>query len=555
MHEVLADAFVDAGTTTVFCLMGDGTKRWLVDMAERGVRLVHTRHEGAACTMADGFARASGTVGVCAVTYGPGVTQLSTALQVAAKHGTPMVVLAADVASAARGSGGHLDVDERAVLHAAGAVVIEVRDPHRAADQVAEAFTAAVVSGGPVAVLVAVDLQDQLVDEAAAPAGNGRHTTEPAFRRLRHRPMAIPDDDSVAAAVDLLRRSHRPLVLAGAGAVAADARTSLLALADRLGAPVATTFGAKGWLDDAPHHLGLAGGLALDATRSLLRTADAVVLVGASLNDHTTDHGRLFASASLVRIDHRPAALARPWPRPAVGLLGDAAAACARLVAAWPPRCDTDPPARWWSPAAADRTADARLVQLDRHPVTVEPGTVDPRRLLLALDRLLPDDADLVIGGGHFMAFAAQYLTNRSGRRRFHLVFDFMCTGQAVPAAIGAAVARPERPVVAIEGDASFLMHVQELETAARSGIGLLVVVLNDGALGAEYHALAAAGCDPTHAVVPTPDLGGVARSLGGVGRRLDAVDQVADVVRWFDPRNGPHVVDCAVSRQVVGPL
>lgn len=541
LHEVLADAFVAAGTTCVFGLMGDGNKRWLVDMAERGVTLVHARHEGASCAMADGFARASGTVGVCAVTYGPGATQLSTSLQVAAKHGTPLVVFAADVERAMLGSGGHLDVDERAVLGAAGAEVIEVRQPERAASQVATAFHIAATAGKPVAVLVAVDLQDELVVPMV-------ETVDQASS-VPKRALSTPDDTSLAQAAALLAEAHRPVVLAGAGAAAAGARGAVIDLADCLGAAITTTFGAKGWLDDHPRHVGLAGGFALPETYSVVAAADAVVAVGASLNDHTTDRGRLFATTPLVRIDCDPTVLAhRPHPPSQVGLCGDAGTSCSALAARYRelrrPR-----PARWWT--ALD---DPRLAALDRHRVEVAPGTVDPRRLLLEVDRVLPEDAVVVIGGGHFMGFAAQFLTNRCGRRRFHLVFDFMCTGQAVPAAIGAAVACPDRLVVAVEGDASFLMHVQELETAARSGVGLLVLVLNDQALGAEYHSLAAAGCDPRHALAPTPDLGAVATALGGSGRRLDNLDDVDGILRWYVPGRGPYVVDCAVSRRVVGP-
>jgi thiamine pyrophosphate-dependent acetolactate synthase large subunit-like protein len=198
---------------------------------------------------------------------------------------------------------------------------------------------------------------------------------------------------------------------------------------------------------------------------------------------------------------------------------------------------------------------DPRLRQIADRAVPVEPGRLDPRRLMMTLDGALPDDAVVVVGGGHCMAFAAQFLHNRSGRRSFHMVFDFMTTGQAVPAAIGAAVACPGRMVVAVEGDASVLMHVQELETAARSGIALLVVVVNDGALGAEYHKLAALGVDPSEALAPTPDLGEVARPLGGRGRQVSDLAGVADLPTSFEPDQGPYMADCAVSLAVVGPL
>lgn len=546
MHRVLARAFHAQGVRDVFCLMGDGNKHWLLDMAELpGVRLVHTRHEGAALAMADGYARARaggpGGVGVCAVTYGPGVTQLCTSLMVATKHRTPIVVFAADVETWMRDSGGHLDVDERAILESSGALVREVRDPDRAAEVVRLAFHDARTLGRVVAVLASVDVQERLVADEEIPP-----PIPAAAARL------APDPEALAQALQVLRAAERPVVLAGRGAVDAGAREAVDALAHRLGAVLATTFLAKGWCDDHPRSVGLAGGFATAQARDVLGRADVVVAVGASLNDHTTDHGGLFPHARVVQIDVLPHALIRNRAPADVYVRADAASALDALVRGLE---EGGGPAGTW-PGLGTRalTEDPREVELRESPVDVEPGRLDPRHLLMALDRHLPDDALVVVGGGHFMAFATRFLTNPGGRR-FEMVFDFMTTGQAVPEAVGAAVAAGDRLVVAVEGDASFLMHVQELETAARATIPLLVLVMNDAALGAEYHKLRSLGLDPSQALAEPPDLGRVAAALGGRGRRLTSLDQVPEIMSWFDPMRGPHVVDCAISRKVVGPV
>lgn len=585
VHEALADAFVAEHVETVFCLMGDGNKRWLVDMAARGVRLVHARHEGAALAMADGYARSSEQVGVCAVTYGPGVSQLSTSLLVATKHGTPLVVFAADVEAGARDGGGHLDVDARALLQAAGARVRRVRVADSAPADVHAAFVTARMTRRPVALLVPVDLQEQVL---AIDASSGtRNLTAHALTGARaSASRSVADAASLQQAAQVLVQAQRVVVLAGQGAVLGEARSQVDALANRLGAVVATTFGAKGWLDDHPRFVGVAGGFALHGTRALLQHADCVVAVGASLNEHTTDHGRLFPTSRIVLIDIRADAGSTASVTVDVVLRGDTAPTVAALVdtladgtatetadgtatgatrhlASTPlPSADrkglgapsTISPA-WSAIFDAYTSTDPRLAEIADHAVPIAQGQLDPRRLMMTLDDALPDDAVVVVGGGHCMAFAAQYLQNRSGRRSFHMVFDFMTTGQAVPAAIGAAVACPGRMVVAIEGDASVLMHIQELETAARSGIGLLIVVVNDGALGAEYHKLAALGVDPSEAVAPTPDLGAVARAFGGRGRQVSDLASVADLPAWFTSGRGPHLADCAVSLSVIGPL
>ena len=158
-----------------------------------------------------------------------------------------------------------------------------------------------------------------------------------------------------------------------------------------------------------------------------------------------------------------------------------------------------------------------------------------------------------MVGGGHFMGFVAQYLTN-TGQRSFEMVFDFMTTGQAVPAAIGAALADPRRTVCAFEGDASFMMHVQEIDTAARYAAALLIFVVNDQVLGAEYHKLRAHGLDPSEALVPMPDVVRLVEALGGRSIRIERPEDIREVMDWYDPARGPHVVDCPVSRSVVGP-
>ena len=549
VHRVLARAFASEGVDTVFALMGDGNKMWLSDLeSDLGVRVVHCRHEGAALAMADGYSRATGRVGVCAVTYGPGVSQLSTSLLVAAKHGTPLVVFAAGIDGSLRDTGAHLDVDDRRLLEAAGAKVWELRDPLSASRVVHRAFYDARTGGRPVAVLAPVDVQESSLDgDPGRCAGPLPVTTA--------RP--VPADEHLRAAALVMAASHRPLVIAGRGAVLSGARREVTALADRLGALVATSFGAKGWLDDHPRSLGVAGGFALDGARDLMRRADCVVAVGAALNDHTTDHGRLFPEAAVVQLDLRAGPPAAGAATASHYLPGDAAATLARLGRMWDAGLLADPaagPGGWPSSDLPPAGHDFRRSQIDANPVRIVDGRMDPRLLMMELDRLLPPDCLVVVGGGHFMAFAAQYLGN-PGTRRFEMVFDFMTTGQAVPASIGAAAGEPERLVVAVEGDASFLMHVQEIETAARSGISPLIIVVDDGALGAEYHKLRLAGRDPAPAVAAPPDLGLVARALGGAGRRVAELSELDDLMGWYDPSRGPHVVDCLVSRDVVGPL
>jgi len=550
-YELLAEAFVAEGVSVIFAIIGYGNRHFLGEVAKKGIRVVTARHEGAALAMADGYARAGAGVGVVSVHYGPGVTQLPTSMMVASKHGTPVVAFAAGLSRDVRHRGGPLDLDERGLLEASGALVVELVRPEQAFETVQRAFQEARERSTPVALLAPIDLQEATVDHAPQPPPAVGLATGDQASRAGAAPVAVPAQESLRQAAALLQHAKRPVVLAGRGARSPQAKALALDVADRLGALVATTFGAKGLFDGHPRSLGTAGGFSLPADRQLLEQADCVLAVGAGLNAWTTDKGKLFRAATVIHVDHDAAAFGRASVLPQLRLLGDATSALSCLSQL----LRESGPAAGWPRAVLDDLAgtDARESAIANERFTVEAGTVDPRQFMLEFDAALPDNAAVVVGGGHFMGFALQYLKN-SPARLFELVFDFMTTGQALPSAVGAAIACPDRPVVAIEGDASVLMHIQELETAARSGVSLLVLVLNDGALGAEYHGLVADGMPGDVALASTPALADVAVALGGAGMTVTSQDQVNEIMTWYEPKRGPHLVDVRISRNVLGP-
>jgi acetolactate synthase I/II/III large subunit len=566
-YELLADAFVAEGVSVIFAIIGYGNRHFLAEAANRGIRVVTARHDGAALTMADGYSRAGSDVGVASVHYGPGVTQLPTSLMVASKHGTPVVAFAAGLSRDERYRGGPLDLDERSLLEASGARVVELVRTEQAVETVHRAFQEAREYSTPVALLAPIDLQEATVADAPEPpsadlqkATAADAPESPRAAQLRvgdHapqayvKPIAVPAQESLHQAVALLRQADRPLVLAGHGALDPEARALALDIADRTGALLATSFGAKGLFDWDPRSLGTSGSFSLPTDHQLLEQADCVLAVGVALNHWTTDRGRLYGAATVIHIDDDPTAFGMARVTPQLRLLGDATSTLSclsRLLA-------ESGPSAGWSQAVRDSLAgaDARKSAIANKQFTVEAGTVDPRQFMLEMDRHLPEDAVVIVGGGHFMAFAMQYLRNPSARS-FELVCDFMCIGQGIPAGVGAAVAAPDRPVVVIEGDASALMHIQELETAARSGIPLLVLVLNDAALGAEYHGLVGDGMRGDVALASTPALADVAAALGGAGMTVTSPEQASDIMTWYEPKRGPHLVDVRISRNVIGP-
>lgn len=543
VYEAMADAFVRQGTTIVFALMGDGNKLWLHHISRRPeVDTIHVRHEGAALAMADGHARTSGFVGICSVTYATGVTQLATSLGVAAKARTPIVIMAADTPTLEGGMGGHRDIDTRALVRATGALVHEVRQAHTAVDDVHIAFHRARAEMLPVVLLCRADIL-----EAALPTVADAHP-DPG-RQWRQGEGVRPDPHALARAADLISLSDRCVVLLGRGAKHSSAEEAARALADACGAVVATTLPAKGLLDGYPYSVGIAGTYSLPMARQLLSQSDCVIALGASLNSHTLAHGGLFGDSTFIQVDTTGHALMAEGRVADCYLHGDASATAAALAEV------VKPSRRWQDDGLLARlSTDQRRLEMEAQPARVPTGTLDPRELMLRLDGYLPKTGVFIVGAGHFTSFPVMYLSNPQ-RRDFHTILDFATIGQALPTAIGASHSGSDEPVIAFEGDASIMMHIQEMETAARYGVPLLLFVMNDGLLGAEYHKLRELGLSPSDVELPTADLVDLACTFGWRARRLTALDDVATVVKWFDPDLGPHLVDCSIARTVVGPM
>jgi thiamine pyrophosphate-dependent acetolactate synthase large subunit-like protein len=299
--EAVAGALVDLGADRVFGVIGSGNYVVTTTMDARGARFVAARHESAAVCMADGYARASGRVGVASVHQGPGLTNALTGLAEAAKSRTPLLLLAADTPSAAVHS--NFRVDQAAACAAVGAAVERVHTPHSALQDAQRAWRRARDHRRTVVLLLPLDVQAAEV-QPAAPTAAGTLPRPPA-----------PAIAVIAEAADLIQRSRRPAVLAGRGAVGGDARERLVALADAIGAVLATSAVANGLFAGHPYDLGISGSFASPTAAELLASADLVLGFGASLNNWTTKHGALIApGAGVVQAepDEKGSGVGRP---------------------------------------------------------------------------------------------------------------------------------------------------------------------------------------------------------------------------------------------------
>jgi thiamine pyrophosphate-dependent acetolactate synthase large subunit-like protein len=515
-YRALAEAFRAEGTDVVFGLMGDANAHWTIAMKDLGATVIHARHEHSACGMADGYARATGRVGVASVTCGPGFTQIMTSLAISARGRIPLVVMVGDTAS---NVAFHLQqMDQAPLALATGARFIRVKHPDRILGDVREAFYTAQQENLPVVLSVPIDFQKRpfpwMLDYEPSKA------LLPKPQRLR------PDPAIVSEVVDMIEAAERPVVLAGRGAVKSGAKDASVALAEQIGALVGTTLLAKGLFDDDQCGIGISGAYATNVGRSFYAESDLVLGVGASMSFFTSEAGYMYPNARVVQIDLAPHGLYQGLRTADVHMQADAKAGVDAILAEVLRRGIVR--SGWRNDANAKRIAAEGL---DRKPFPVAPNTVDPREALLELDRVIPPDWDIVCGSGHSFHFVTSHIRGRPAER-YHVVSDFGAIGQALTTAIGVACARNDGKVLLLQGDGSLLMHIQELEVIKRQKIRLLIGALNDGAYGSEVHMLRGQKMDPAEAIFGKTDLASIS---AGFGVRSSAVTQLGQFERLFN--------------------
>jgi thiamine pyrophosphate-dependent acetolactate synthase large subunit-like protein len=537
VSDALASAFVKEGATTIFGLMGNGNMYWWHALDQHpDVAIYETRHEGTALTMAEGWARATGQPGICTVTQGPGLSQLATALIVAARARVPIVVFAGE--TALNDPQGVQKFDQAKFVDASEAGFVPIWKASEAEEAVRTAFYRARLESRPIVLNAPMDIQAEEyegdIDEY-----------QPSSTLLPGRQRIQPDPELLREAARVIANSKKPVIVVGQGAAAATAGDAIMRLADRIGALLATTLPMKGWLGESEYHVGVSGLYATRTAIDLFADADLVIGVGASLNHYTTEHGYIFPNARYVQIDVKPSIVMGTGKRADHYVQGDAKLTLELLEHQLSEQGVS---------STGYHTAETRamLAEYDPDPreFALEPDTVDPRQVASILDDVLPSDVGVVHGTGHCSGITAIFM--RKPRKLTWAINSFGCIGQAVPTAIGAAVALKGTPLAVVDGDASTLMHISELETAARLGIKLLIAVFNDEALGAEYQKLVSKNMDARASTIPTPDLGAVARAFGCRGVQARTLDDVKAGVDEFMAGNGPMLLDIRVSRSVI---
>jgi acetolactate synthase I/II/III large subunit len=535
VYDVLAKAFLQEGVRDCFALLGDANMNWAARLAQQGCRMVYVRHEHCALAAAMAYARKNGDVAVATVTCGPGVTQLITALPAAVRAHLPVVVFAGE--APLKSGWYNQEIDQAPLITATGAAYHRLHMPERMPVAVRDAFLQARRERRPVVIGIPFDLQDR-------PWAGPENLPKPS-RELLPKPSPIPPHpDDVKSAAQLLAGAERVVVLAGLGAVDANAGPACRALAAKTGGLLMTTLPARGLFHDDPFCIGISGSYTPEAGLELLKEADLVIAVGCSLAYHAGGGGQLWPKAKMLQIDIDPVAVSQGQEVARHHLRADARLGVEALTAALPAR-----KASWRSDAIAARLRDSKP---DSQVFEIEPGLLDPRDVVEALEKALPRDWEMVNSGGHCSWFFAQMPSRPQAK--FLTIREFGAIGNGISFAMGVAAARPDRTVVLFDGDGSLMMHVQELETIKRHGLNILIVVMNDGAYGSEVHKLRSEGFPDEGSVFGYCDFAGIARGFGLAGKTFKKLDDLAKQVAEFAAGGGGAVWDFHVSDKVLSP-
>jgi acetolactate synthase-1/2/3 large subunit len=524
----------------VFGLPGGAILPAYDPLRESSVRHILVRHEQGAGHAAEGYAWATGRVGVCMATSGPGATNLVTALCDAYMDSVPLVAITGQVPSGNIGSDAFQEADITGITIPVTKHNELVTDPARIPGAVAEAFYIA-STGRPGPVLV--DLPKDVLQAST------EFTWPESIDLPGYRPTVRPHAKRVREAAAMLRQARRPVLYVGGGVIKAGAHEPLRELAEAAQAPVTTTLMARGAFPDThPLALGMPGMHGNYAAVAALQEADLIVALAARFDDRVTGNLATFApKARIVHADIDPAEIGKNRAAD-VPIVGDVKLVLEELVAAYRAVVAEEGPGDTggWRRAMAD-WKERFPYRYDQRP----DGPLKPQYVVERVSALTSGDAVVVAGVGQHQMYASQFF--RFSRPRSWINSGGLGTmGFAVPAAMGAQVGRPGELVVAIDGDGCFQMTAQELATCTVERIPIKVFILNNGHLGMvrqwqelfydERYSEVALGFD-------VPDYVKLTEAYGGVGLRCDRAEDVdATLEKALGVEGVPTVVDFRVD-------
>jgi acetolactate synthase-1/2/3 large subunit len=531
---ILRECLEREGVEVVFGYPGEAVLPIYHALAGSSIRHVLARHEQGAAHMADGYARASGRTGVVIASSGPGATNLVTGLATAMLDSVPMVAVTGQVAANLLGSDACGEVDITGVTLPVTKHAYLVQGPGQIAAALREAFALA-RSGRPGPVLV--NITEDALGAGAELDWEGARPT----RHVRHQPQAVPPAH-LDRALRMIRASRRPVILAGQGITLAGAGAALLAFAERAQAPVAATLLGLGCFPAGhPLFLGFMGMHGSPWTNLAIQEADLILALGMRFDDRVTGTPATFAvHARKIHVDIDPAELGKIIPVD-LPLRGDLRDFLERMLP------DLEPVASgpWLEHLAGLKAPHSG--QSEAWPPVTSTGAQSPIDVLRTLHRAAPEAIWVTDVGQHQM-WQAQVM-DHPGPRTLITSGGLGTMGFALPAAIGAKLARPEAEVWVVAGDGGIQMNARELMTLVQEGLKINVAVLNNGTLGMVRQLQTHFYQDRRAAVaLANPDFMRLAGAYGMKGLRARTAAETESAVAEARNHPGPVLIECLVD-------
>ena len=525
--QLMVKCLENEGVDVVFGLPGEENIRFVQALASSNIRYVLTRHEQAASFMAEMYGRVTGRAAVVSATLGPGAINLQLGVADATTNSTPMVAISAQVGQNRQYKESHQYVDLVSMFApitrwAAGIPTVQaIPEMLRKAFKLAEAERPAAVY---LAVPEHIDADEANYDLTPLPR-NVVRADAPAFRQ-------------VARAVDILREAKRPVVLAGHGAARADATAALVRFSEEFHLPVANTFHGKGVMpDDHPNSIGTLGFMRHDYVNFGFDNADVVIAVGYELQEFDPVRINPKADKKIIHIHRFPAEVDMHYPVD-VGIIGDISASLDAVNEALDGHsCDADPEI----PGSGLLNEEfARGQQDSRYPLAPARLVADTRAALGRSDIVLVDT------GATKMWMARLYPTYEHNTC---LVSNGLSTMSfALPGALGVKLALPESKVLAVVGDGAFLMNSQEIETAVREQIPLVVLIWEDGGYGLIEWKMDLELGEHYYVKFGNPDVVKYAESFGAKGYRINSAEELLPTLKGALDNDGVSLICCPVD-------
>jgi acetolactate synthase I/II/III large subunit len=533
--RILVDQLLIQETERLACVPGESYLAVLDALHDAKIDVLVCRNEGGAAMMAEAYGKLTGKPGICFVTRGPGATNASHGVHIAAQDSTPMILFIGQVERSMREREAFQEVDYKAFFGSMAKWVVEVDSAARLPELVARAYRIA-CQGRPGPVVVALP-EDVLTETADVPDAPKVALAE-----------AWPAPEDMNRFGDMLRKAKKPLVILGGSRWSEAARKSLIAFSEKFALPVTTSFRrAHLFPFDHPNYVGDVGIGPNPKLARRVKEADLLVLLGARMSEMPSSAYSLIdvpvPRQTLVHIHPGPEELGKVY-QPALAIQATPNAFCAALAELTHPN---DAP---W--AGATKEARQEFLDWTDKPAKL-PGKFQYGEVMRWLSDQLPGEAIITNGAGNYAIWIHRYYRFRKLGTQLAPTSGSM--GYGVPAAVMAKRQYPDRPVIAFAGDGCFMMNGQEFATAVQYGIALIIIVIDNSMYGTiRMHQERDYPGRISATSLKNPDFAAYAKAFGGHGERVETTDDFAPAFERAVRSGKPAILHCLIDPEAITP-